>query len=357
MRGIMVALFVSFVAFAGCAEEEVPEVEERPDEEAVLADDGRDLRTDLRANDTLQRPEWALGDWFGHHIFFGTDDTEGSHINTVIVEDLGGSWRLAPDSMEAAKWEAAWDFPMLGEVSKATLATTAFGSDWDLFQFPLSDGKTWSATIDPLFNGERTITLTASYNAEISTPYGDRPGFDIIGVNETGATEVVTDFVPDIGWYSRLTLLDTSTEDEGDYIIHVNSMGFGNNWTGTYFLAEADEKISRQAYMTPFDPAGSSPPEAAFFTMSQEDELYGIVFLLAQGGTSDFVMTDPAGKEHTWKAQHAAAQGSAQVFDFVDMEAQDGEWQWRWVGAGTVAVHFEQLFGITYTPVAFGEEG
>src|SRR5688572_8884812 len=56
-----------------------------------------DLAT-LDANSSLAAPSpWALGDWFGVHVFVGMEDTEGTHYNTVVVEETSTEWVLATD--------------------------------------------------------------------------------------------------------------------------------------------------------------------------------------------------------------------------------------------------------------------
>lgn len=339
---IWVALLAAATALAGCSGDEGT-----PDDPATPMDDDPSPPT---AASSVGAPAWAVGDWFGHHVFFGAEDAAGTHINTVVVEDQGDAWTLATDSDEVAKWEAAWDFPMLGRIAKADLGATAFGSQWGIYEFPMRNGNTWTSSIDPLFNGPRDVSFVATFNTGIETPYGIKPGFDILGTNSDGAIEIRTDYVPDIGWYSRLILFDTSTEAADDYILDVRAMGRGHDWTGTYFIDEARSVVSYEGYMTPFDPATSSPPEVAQFTMSEgADELYGIVIEVAVVGTSQVMLIDPNGGNQRIEATHLEpdVDGWAQSFEFVSVASVPGDWVFAWGGLGAFSLGIAWLFEIT----------
>lgn len=346
-RAWLLSSLLIAVALAGCASDD-PD----PDADAPEATDDPDAveAPALTAASSVEAPEWQVGDWFGHHVFFGAEDTSGTHINTVVVEDEGGSWLLATDDPEAAKWEAAWDFPMLGSIGKDDLGTTAFGAEWDLYDFPLTDGKSWDVTFNPLFNGPRELTLTATFDDAIETPYGVEAGFRIEGVNADGVTELETDYIPAIGWYSSLKYFDPSTEAPDDTILHVRAMGKGTDWTGTYLIDEAVPLVQWSGYLTPFDATGSSPPHTQEFTMTDEGrELYGIVIAVASAGVSELVLTDPGGENHRYEAQHTEPdpEGSTTVFQFVELDPVAGTWQFTWAGAGAgVAVGVAQLWEI-----------
>lgn len=358
MRALLLSLLVATVTLAGCTDDAdpAPVVPESDDPFSLADGDGlRDLRVDLTAEDELPAPSWKVGDWFGHHLFFGAEDTAGSHINTIIVAEGGNQWVLATDDVDVATWEAAWDFPMLGNLGKNDLSATAFGADWNIYKFPMADGDTWTSSIDPLFSGPREVTFTATFNPRIETPSGIRPGFDIVGVNADGVPEIATDYVPEIGWYSKLTLFDTSTEEPEDFVFDIIAMGRGENWTGTYYLNEAESLINWNGalFVNPDDPASSAqstPPHHESFSMSDgATSLYGVIGGGAMSGHSQFVFVDPAGSvnDDYAVADYSAPSGPQQMFEFIDWPAQPGQWEFGWGGAGVVTWGFAVLFEIT----------
>ncbi len=339
------ALLLVAVALAGCAED-TPEPEPVPTEVK-----GPGTTEGITAEDAAKAPSWSIGDWFGHHIYFGPTDTEGSHINTVVVEAGPGGYLMLPDDPEVAKWEAAWDFPMLGQIGTSNLETTAFGVDWNVYKFPMRDGDTWTANVDPLFNGARELAITATFNPAISTPYGVFPGFDLVGVNATGEIELVTDFVPEIGWYSRLLYMDTSTPDPEDFVFNIRSMGRGANWNGTVHTAEARSVVEEFALSQPGDPTSyANAAHHATFTMSEEaSELYGVVFALSATGRTAIDLFDPAQKHHQYEVQEADAdpENANAIFEFVELPAVPGNWEYVRTQPGFVGAAFVWLWEIT----------
>lgn len=339
---IWVALVALTTAFAGCSGDG-PEADPVPVEEDTMA-------PVITAASAVIAPVWQVGDWFGHHVFFGAEDTAGTHINTVVVQDTGDAWLLATDSEEVAKWEAAWDFPMLGAIGKTDLGATAFGAQWGIYEFPMTHGKTWTSSIDPLFEGPRDVSFVATFTETIETPYGVKPGFHIIGTNADGAVEVRTDYVPDIGWYSRLILYQTSTPDPDDYILEIRAMGRGHDWSGTYFVDEARSVVQYEGYLTVFEPQTSSPPEVVQFSLGDtSDELYGIVIEVAVVGTSQALLVDPNGGHHRVEATHLEPdpETGTFTFEFVAVPAVPGDWVFAWGGVGAFTLGVAWLFEIT----------
>ncbi len=73
---VWVLLALTSVAFAGCTES---------GETEAVATDGdiapEPIEAGLNVDSVVAAPEWQVGDYFGHHIFFGSEDTEGEHID------------------------------------------------------------------------------------------------------------------------------------------------------------------------------------------------------------------------------------------------------------------------------------
>ncbi len=353
MKGTITVLVVLVVtALSGCTDDaaETPTVEPDGGFQISTEDGLRDLREDLTIDDAAPAPEWKVGDWWGHHFFFGSEDTAGSHINTVIVEDRGNDWFLATDDSEVAMWESTWDFPMLGTLSKSDLSTTAFDLPWQLYQFPMSHGDTWDFEVSTLSAaGNLQATIEAVYNPSIATPYGNKPGFDLIGTNSDGVVVVESDYVPAIGWYSQLTVYDPTTEDPEDFAIRILSMGFGEDFEGVYYVHEAEQKIYDFWYVTPFDASNSSPPHSESFTIGDSsDTVYGAILVIAGGGTSMAGLVDPNGEAETWQVQHLENdEEGAGAFGWIEAASVPGDWNFGWAGAGAFSAAFVAIWEIT----------
>ncbi len=356
---VLAALLMT-VMFAGCVDEQnsAPDSETDSDGEPVEVED-----EGLTKDSVVSAPQWSVGDFFGHHIFFGDEDAQGTHIDAVVVE-AGSTYTLVSDQEEAAKWEAAWDFPMLGDVDAKHLGTTAFGADWNLYDFPLSDGKSWTSTFNPMFSGPRELTLTATFEDKIPTVgQGIKPGFLIQGVNADGEVELMTDYIPEIGWYSELTYFDPMTEATDDFILRVWAMGQGSDWEGTTVTAEAEQLIDISACFAPIRQDMSpntdcvSPGFIGVLPVEEgADELYGIHWLLAIAGHSRLDLIEPSETPFSHDREATSQSLDAPDINFGFYEIEDptpGQWGLKWDGEGFVTVGYTQLWTITYTTSAF----
>ncbi len=350
-----------FVALAGCADQENPveELEDATDLDEGLVQAGRDLRADLLATDELGAPLWAVGDWFGHHVFIGAGDEEGFHINTVVIEATATNYNLATDSEEIALFEAIFDIPILGDFAAKDLTTGGFGGTWDLYDFPLTDGKTWTADFpypdfDDLEPNPIPLTFEAKYNGRIKTPGGDRPGFDITAKTSDGLLVLSYDFLPDINWYAHWFLWDIDTDEPEDYVFHSMSMGHGPAWQGTYYVDTADVVLSNfhgAGVMTPVPPDANEPPEPyaspspykAFTVADAATHIYGFIYGFAFGGAQETLLVDPNNEY-----REVQAVGTPFGEDFVEMlePAIAGEWKLAMAGAGAATGSFAQVWAV-----------
>ncbi len=350
MRFLLAAL-LSAALLSGCTDNTVDEVPSPADEATLVGEDGRDLRLELRADDQVPLPVWEVGDWFGHHIFFGPNDEEGIHINVIVTEDQGSAWFLATDDPEIAKFEAIYDVPLTGPIAKDGLATTGFGGPWKYYDFPIRDGKTWTGVINMGFGyPQADLTFTATFNERIQTPYGPRPGYDIIGTDAEGAIQVVTDYVPDIEWYTKFEYY--TADDPENYEFKTISMGFGSNWTGTYYVDTATEMASHQdiVAVNPESPdaSGAQPSPYSSFTMTEGSTyLSGFFFDFAFAGAHDMELIDPNNKRHQFTVTDTGSGSGG--FDFVDLDAVPGQWHIASGGAGVAHGSGMFLWEVTET--------
>ena len=352
-------LIMLSAALAGCVDD-TADVADDPDPgcpdpcpDAFRSADGRDLRTELRANDTLEAPVWAVGDHFGQHIFDGDGDPNGYHIDSMVIEETGSAWVLATNSEDLARRHAFWDYPFLGAVQKSDLATTGYDVDWDfLFEFPLTEGKTWQREIElphsSFFWTERyTVDFTVGYEARVDTFEGVYPGFEITGVTGTGETLFSYYYVPQIRWYDQFYWYDLETDDPSDYRLKAISMGTGTNWTGEYYVAETVGEHFTFNFFCPFLTDEFCQPKYSvdsFTLQSADNHLFGLVVAAAWGGHSRVLVTPPEGDprayEHTNDEVPDMESGEPEDIDAVtniawyDEPAIPGEWRFANSGGG-----------------------
>lgn len=343
---------------SGCAGSDPDPAQDPGAPQALAGTSDLSLLATLDANSSLAAPvPWAVGDWFGVHVFVGMEDTQGVHYNTIVVEETTDTWVLASDDAGAAKQEAAFDFPILGPFRKADLGTSGLGGRWDLLKFPLADGATWSSTValdpeDPS-GGNLKLEFEATFNDRIPTADGPKPGYDIVAVDADARQVLAFDYVPAMGWFTRFQIFDTATEDPLDYFIAARSMGTGHNWRGTYYLDTATPVLQHFNIIgvDPEDPTSpylEARPYAAFTVSEGATYLYGFIFSFSFTGAHDVILADPANQPREFRSYNVGVAGEG-ADATIDEAAMPGEWQLLTVGAGVVAGGGAFLWEITET--------
>ncbi len=359
-------LLTLLFALAGCTEPvaEVPEPEPEAcagdgicGQAAVTSEDGRDLRTDLTAQDKLGAPVWQVGDVFEQHMFFGADDLEGRHIQTMVIDDSSG-YTIATTDPSAARDSAVYDFPILGHIGDG-LETSFFGSEWPtMYQWPLQDGATWSGNMEQLINWNSysftdfDLTMTAQYDSAIDTPNGDFPGFWIDAVTADGDLLVRYNYVPAVGWFSHLWMYDIETEDPDDIMFHAMSMGTWKDFNGTYYTAEATSVLEQfwGVFPDPNGPAQGEPQPQDFTIPSDADHMIGIVVPIAVYGRTEVTLTEPDTETNRYVHQNADQERAQFSVFFVDEEAEHGTWNSRIVGTGVATGAYVWINAVTTIP-------
>jgi hypothetical protein len=364
---LLSALVLISFGLAGCVGDEIPTVETPKAPEGVdpsLVKDGRDLRTELLPSDTLAVPTWPVGAHFGHHVFFGAEDTAGAHFTTIVVESSANAYLMATDDQEVAKEQAVYNFPILGEFSKTDLSTQAFGSEWSLYKFPITDNATWSKTLKlsrEVYDTETTfnLNLKASYNGAIQVGNKKLPGFDIEASDANGNVLIRSDYVPAIGWYAHFTLYDLKTEDTSDFIFHSMNMGYGFNWTGTYYVDSARLVVNHQHFtgINPGNPPTTLPapyteanPHATFTIGNTAQYILGYYVVVSWAGTTHIYLFDPENNRDDYSATGTNVMGAPDhTFDFINRAAKPGEWRVAIAPAAGVSFALLVLWEITET--------
>lgn len=349
-------LLTSSVALAGCSEEAPKALDVELPTDAVASQDGRDLRTDLTAADQLPGPAWRVGDWFGHHIFFGPEDTEGTHINVIVTQDLGDSWHLVSEDAEVSMYEAMMDIPLAGALSKDDLDTTAFGGAWEVYDFPMTHNKTWAGTLTADVGRSYDVTFTATYQASFATALGNRPGFRITGADAQGRTVVETDYVPALGWYTRFDAYDPDSETPDVPAFRSISMGAGHDWAGELVEYEVQGFLSVATNLHPGAPG--APGQAETFAVGADaTHVAGFLYSYASTGASALRLVDPAGAVRVEQTNaHPETSGGVGTGDLYVLDAAAGDWNLAWTGPAVASGFGAMLWSLREVPSSLGGE-
>lgn len=286
MRPIWIILALASAQLAGCLGEDgsvdtAAKGPERLSNGAQIVDEveqGLAQLSEAIANDPVNAsapvPLWRVGDAWG----VSSSGAGANEEHTVVVTGVSGtSYALATTSESTAGYDAVYDISWLGGIRTSDLAGSQQGGPVKFFDFPLTDGKTWTTTWDGL-----EVTLTAKANPAISTPMGTKPGFDITGMagDEVHASY---DYVPALRWWSRLAF-----PTQG-YEIRVTSTTA--NWTGTVVSATANEVLS-------IHPSGPSTyvPANPFTVSDGQSWLLLTLISVTQQQARAISILDPAGQ-------------------------------------------------------------
>lgn len=281
----------------------------------------------------VEGPEWSVGQWFGYHVFFGENDTEGIHYDSAVVDDTGDAWRLAPADPFLSKIEAVQDLPFLGTFSKRDLSTTSGGEPFQWYDWPLEANKTWTDTAS-VFGEEVEVTFNVTYAPSIETQDGSHPGFEITGVTDDGERYIDYDYVPNLGWFGHLFLyeLDGEPEDDPSWYLHIMTMGAGNAWTGTAYVDEATQLVDHFNGVAP--PFLVEPnPHASFTVTDEATHLLAFAWSSAATGAHETMLVAPNGTAYPLTAA-AGPMGFSAASQQILQPASPGQWELATAGAG-----------------------
>jgi hypothetical protein len=219
---LVLALLVLTMGLAGCAGD-------APDQDAS-DDDGTDGDEPPEAT----TPRWSLGDEWSFTIEqpgFPTADT-----SMIVYNQTADRYRLGVTDQQQAFVHALFDVnPFLGRLQKGNIGVFEDGEPRAMFDFPLTDGKTWTTEI---FIGQHggQLEAEATYNEAIDTEIGEVSGYEIEATNADGFT-VRYDFVPEVKWLTHLEV----TKPDDTQVVEMTLTDFEANATGTgYFVRGRD---------------------------------------------------------------------------------------------------------------------
>lgn len=352
MLRLAAALAALTVVLAGCAEE------------GAKPTDGTDPAVDDAAPQgpltSIPAPSWEPGQWWEWETTF-SDGSKGEPFRSIVFPfSDAGTYTLVTESDAVAKQAATYGHLLLSPVRAGDLAMSDWSdSPWSLLSFPLTDGKTWTATIP---NVAWDIFLPATtVEATLTATFIEADGSQVLvglagDVGEHRVLDAVYD--PASGWFRSLTFHDV---DPGDMPLEISwtAKSAGLNYTGPYFDHEAKLLLAFGDYVG-FDnlpteggqPYTAAPQPYHTFTMGEGTTLYGYVGAFSVVGARAVVLTDPANQQRNL-ATPGAPEGEG--FLALDEPGQAGQWTLATAGAGGLSAAFAEIYELTLGQGTMGQ--
>lgn len=209
------------------------------------------------ANATVPAPVWNVRDAWT--VTTGSPGGESASNTFVVTASSGTTYTLASTGVEPAVYDALFDISFIGPMRASDLAGSQAGAAVKFFDFPLTNGKTWSTTWDGL-----EVRVTATANPRIETPRGPQPGFDIVAALPDGTPHATYNYVPAVKWWTSVTF----SEGWGHTVTE-----FKENWTGTAYAPVSKEVFS----LAPVGPATHTPGQQ--FKVDEGQAVLAIVLI------------------------------------------------------------------------------
>jgi hypothetical protein len=258
----------------------------------------------LLNNSSVEAPVWAPGDaWEITTHGVGT----GARETLVVASATSDSYLIATTSEQTATFDAAFDVSYVGKIRASDLAGAQKEKSVQFFDFPLTDGKAWSATWDGL-----KVGISAHFQPSIAMA-GGRPGFSIVATHE-GKEYATYDYVPALKWWSHLDF----AEGYGIKIERATS-----NWTGMLVTATAKQVYNSE----------TAVPVVTFNTETfKVDERQTTLMLTLGGGAKNYArswqLIDPNGTTYpSGGPAYEVAQAGGGVFSTYTYPAVPGDWK------------------------------
>lgn len=377
---VFVASSMVFAALAGClggASNEADAAADVPTQDSLLNPDlkGDDLAEEvaqtleITAESEVPAPLWTVGEYWTFDTVFSESLGGGSLTSSVVVAFADGdSYTLLSDSRDAAMFEAMFDLPFFGDFDKATLDTTFGGVPFKYYDWPLSEGKSWTAEFDPGFEAPEPYTFHAAFMPEIPTPAGALPGYDIHGIDPDDFVAFQYDYVPALHWFNHVYWFNEEfPNDLSKADVHLMVTDHGFNWRGELITFAQELALEKFWAMDPTmqmqsTPVTTEPPVETFTIAEGATDVGGLWFAGACDGATVLQLESPSGNKLDVRKTVAPnpADGVPPVtcefeFDFVDTPAEVGQWSARIVGVSPFfAGGFLQVFALTAQTITLG---
>ncbi len=176
-------------------------------------------------------PQWAVRDAW-------TYKSGDATLTYVVTADQGADWLMETDSPERAFANLRDDVSRLGPQRKADLAGSQGADRVEFFQWPLTDGKTWTTQWD-----HQPVTIKARVANGVA---------DLMAHDRNGTMVYHYTYDPAVRWFKELHHFGS----DGKEIIGFTLSAAVHNWTGSVARWKLDNVGSQHGDL------GASPPSS-----------------------------------------------------------------------------------------------
>ena len=256
---------------------------------------------------------WDKGNWWAYDATFHQDKTYA--IALVVHKGDASGFRLGSNISSGF-----FGLPFSGNVTPE-LNPEIGGKVWPMFQFPLSDGKSWEYH---LFGYDATTT---AYAAIVDVPgVGPQPGFRL-EASSYGQVFAKYDYAPSVGWFTRLELIEPTDRKQ---VLDVRLKDFGVTYGQGYFVETVIKRVHVE-YPTavPGDISLTIPQGFVRAHVSLSAE--------ATAGAIDARVEDQSGRV----MMEARAVAKGLVSDRATIDGGTMRWTLKHAGSGVSSLHLE----------------
>lgn len=346
---------LAFLLLSGCAGKAPASADAADD----AGDDGSQPAGAAGPVTSLDAPTWSVGQWWEWEVSFGTETREETFCS-IVVGAGGSGYTLATERDGMAKEEAAFSHPLLGPVGSGDLAMDGWGGDaWSLLQFPLTHGKTWTATMPNIaWDIVPAETVELSMLAHVMQASGEEGTIAHIQGKIGEQTLVSAIYDPATGWFRELSFYDVDAGDEG-LEVGFRAVSHGMNYTGPIFQATAERLLDwfDGSGFTDVPTEGGQPfaspsPYVSFTVAGGEGHLlYGVLVAEAVIGARAIALVGPDNQPRYFEAHDAALEGAGNAL-WLDEPALAGTWHVASGGAGGFSAAFGAVWEVVLTETA-----
>lgn len=199
-REALLAIVLLSAGFAGClgSEPSEPATTAQNREQANVSQRNGTAAAPTNATDParagpVESPSWEEGRWWRYEVDHALAETRT--ITLVVAEATAQAYRLGWTEVEPALATLLFHFPPAGELTRPNLGWWMHDETVAILDFPLEDGKTWSAHV-----GDQDLRFTAERN-------GTRDGapvYTIEGVDGNGTLHVEARYSAAVGFFTQM---------------------------------------------------------------------------------------------------------------------------------------------------------
>lgn len=256
--------------------------------------------------------DWSPGTWWAY-----TGHVQGVPFDvTIVVGEETPTGYLLGTNLTSGFFGLPWS----GNASRDRNPVLA-GEEWPLFRFPLADGATWGYEMRGY---DATATARA---ASIPGPDGAQHAGYAIEARSWGQTFARYDYAEDLGWFSRLQLIEPT---DGSTVLEATLVAYGGEYDDVLYV----ERVLRD--LTVAYPG--LPGEVDVRIPAGALEVHAVLTARAQTGVVSATLVDGAGRA----LAQATALGRAEATERVASSGGSAlSWRLQHAGAGLGEVHIE----------------